>query len=951
MNKKLQKNLKEIREINPVLWGWIENSPEEDWVKEIKSEDGAANLLITEGNRTIAAYRMKGSKREAHKAANNMKLYKENVSIIIGFGLGYVAKAILDKMEKGHKLIVIEPVGHIIRLALSNIDFSDAIKKHDMLLLKPEVEDIAGAIGLLDSTLVVNDWLLTINKYTRLKIDQYQETMKAVMDVLNQVMCSVGTIAGTAGAKIADNDIACLPYVIRHRGVSELSQLFKDKPAILVSTGPSLAKNIHQLIDVSKQNKAIIIAVGQALRILLAYDIKPDFICTVDFGEVNMGHFKGLMDSKVPLVTINRAYAPLLKAWQGPKFVVATPVPGHEKTAAGILTEKGFLEAGGSVAHLCFSFAQALGCNPIALTGQDLALGETSHIPLADAAGKINITKEGMIKWDVKDQRCQLHNDEGKEYNMGPIHQVPGYYGKPVATNLGLASFITSFEGMARRSKAEVINATEGGADIKHMKKMMLKEFIDKYCQEEIDKNKLEELKTLADDGDELVSKVIPKLSEDIDNLDEIIKQGRRGLAACHGLKKLLKKDNYKNLLPKDKKRMLRDMIAGEFETKNPDKISLNMEFFDKVIGRLKKSKLKNIAILSRKNFIASEKTRIASTKNPLVNVAIYGASRRIFNRDLKVKESFEHFLTHRADALTRLERNKIILTAAVEAAESLKPSYEETLKVLKEYDKTKDNDLLMEKEPEEIDLSDAEEYFAQGNWAHPLVDVKMNPYGKGSKVYEKAIAMRDEAIQKAKEDEEENWERRKKIIKYNELLKESREMGREDQDFEGALEKLREAADLLPDEVEAKWGIATALHHGEKISESLEAYEELVDQFPDNKQFRFEMGQVMLKAGKTMEGLEAFKEAMTDTNQFDGSLVQIAQLYEHAGMKKEALNAYNLYLKAFPADYEGWNLKGCCLNRMGRNGLAIKAFKQCLRIKPDFEQARKNIKAIKGSR
>ena len=67
-----------------------------------------------------------------------------------------------------------------------------------------------------------------------------------------------------------------------------------------------------------------------------------------------MAHFKGLMDTDVPLIASNRTYAPLLKAWKGKKFIAATPVPGHETTAAGILEGKGFVETGGSVAHLCF---------------------------------------------------------------------------------------------------------------------------------------------------------------------------------------------------------------------------------------------------------------------------------------------------------------------------------------------------------------------------------------------------------------------------------------------------------------------------------------------------------------------------------------------------------------------------------------------------------------------
>jgi len=444
MNKILKKNLTTLSEVNPELHKWIKKEKNVDWVQLIKSKNKDNNILVHCGSEIRPAYSMSNPKKEAFRAVKAMQLHKENVSIVIGFGLGYLVHAILSKMEKGHRVIVVEPVGHIIRLALSNFDFAKAIFHRDLIIVAPGEAEISAVIYYISNQFVITNWLVTVDHYTGSKPEIYGKLSSCISNVINQIMCNIGTVAGEAGAKIADNDIVCMPYVIRHRGVAELKGMFKDKPAVLVSTGPSLAKNIHNLMGM--EDKVVIIAVGQALRVLLAYDIKPDFICTVDFGEVNMGHFKGLLDSGVPLVTVNRAYAPLLKAWQGPKFIAGTPVPGFEDMATGILTEKGFIPAGGSVAHLCFGLAKLLECNPIIFIGQDLALGETSHIAQADAMGEVKISKDGQLIWEVKDHRCSLHGKKG--YSMGPIAQVPGYYGTPALTNLGLLSFLTTFEQM-----------------------------------------------------------------------------------------------------------------------------------------------------------------------------------------------------------------------------------------------------------------------------------------------------------------------------------------------------------------------------------------------------------------------------------------------------------------------------------------------------------------------
>ena len=451
-NQILKNNLKILKEINPPLTNWLKKEKDVDWIQEIKSQSGEDNLLIKSGSQSYPAYSMKNPVKEAKKAAKTMNLFKEDISILMGIGLGYLANEMLSKIEKGHKIIVIEPVAQILKIALSKFDFTKYFKDGTLLLVTPGEDSIPNkllfALHFLSNESVIGAWPFTIELYTRKRPDEYSDLTKLTSDILNQILCNTGTIAGAAGGIIADNDMVCMPYLIKCRGVAELKDLYKDKPAILVSTGPSLAKNIHHLIDL--KDKAIIICVGQAIRPLLAYGIKIDFATTVDFGEVNYVHFKGLEDCQVPLVTINRTYAPLIKAYQGPKFVAATPVPGFENMATGILTGKGSIEAGGSVAHLSFGLAKLLGCNPIIFIGQDLSLGETSHIALADAGGEVLIGEDNLIRWKVSDQRCHL-SKKNQLHSMGQTVFVEGYYGKYVTTNAGLASFLTVFEDMTKR--------------------------------------------------------------------------------------------------------------------------------------------------------------------------------------------------------------------------------------------------------------------------------------------------------------------------------------------------------------------------------------------------------------------------------------------------------------------------------------------------------------------
>jgi len=203
---------------------------------------------------------------------------------------------------------------------------------------------------------------------------------------------------------------------------------------------------------------------------------------------------------------------------------------------------------------------------------------------------------------------------------MGPVHFVEGYYGKPVPTNLGLASFLTVFNAMVKNSDKKIINATEGGAKIQGTEQIPLKTVIEKYCREDIDKSKVKDLLSYAEDGEELIEKVIPLLEQDIENLDNIIVHSRKGLATCHGAKKIIDRAQYENLLSKKSTKVLNK--ASKESKEEADKkygkenyVKRYEIYYEKLKKRIKKSWLRNWILLSEKNFSA----RSRSSDNPPV--------------------------------------------------------------------------------------------------------------------------------------------------------------------------------------------------------------------------------------------------------------------------------------------------------------------------------------------
>jgi len=500
----------------------------------------------------------------------------------------------------------------------------------------------------------------------------------------------------------------------------------------------------------------------------------------------------------------------------------------------------------------------------------------------------------------------------------------------------------------------QVFNCTEGGARIKGATPMPLHDFVEKYCQKPIDKSKLPPLLKLADDGDELIEKVIPLLQDDIDNLDTIIKSSRIGLAASHGIKRLMSRKTYEKLMKKKTERIFEMCLVEVRQEGGNNFVDINYKFYEKILKRINNPRLRHIVKLSECNFKYSEKAHLASIKNPLVNVAIYGASRAIQGRALKADETLISFLKNKKIAFTRLERNGLILNTAKKAAESLKKSYTETLDLLKKYNKTKEDKLLRPIELEKINLDDADDYFAVGNWAHPLLDAEKvidkiskeakridkiynNPeYKKAEQIFKKAISMRDIAIKTAKWNEDNNLSHERKLLQYNDLIERAKEIGKKDKDFDKALKLLQKATKLLPNEIEGRWGLATALHHSGNLEKAITEYKKLIKDFPDNAGFKFELGQVLLINNQIQKGLREIGKAMEDTDEFDSFLIRVGEIYEQSEMMEEALTAYENYLEKFPYDFKAWNHKGNCLHKIGREAEAKEAYNKASSINPN---------------
>ncbi|MHC4063009.1 MAG: motility associated factor glycosyltransferase family protein [Planctomycetota bacterium] len=289
-------------------------------------------------------------------------------------------------------------------------------------------------------------------------------------------------------AQITCRNIAYnLPTYLSTPPIDILKERFAGNPAIVVSAGPSLRKNIDLLHRA--KGKAVLCAVQTMFAPLLRRGIVPDSVTSLDFHEMSRRYFQGIEDFRgVHLVAEPKSTWHVIDLYDGPISLLE----GHfaHLLVGSSLAGRGSLPPGATVAHLSFYLAQYMGCDPIIFVGQDLAFtGHVFYVPGVEVhrswTGEIN----------------RFNTMETKEWerivrNRRILRKIEDIEGKTIYTDELLFTYLEQFEKDIAACSARVIDATEGGARIRGTEVMSLHEALERYCAQDIPAERFEYLET-----------------------------------------------------------------------------------------------------------------------------------------------------------------------------------------------------------------------------------------------------------------------------------------------------------------------------------------------------------------------------------------------------------------------------------------------------------------------
>lgn len=359
--------------------------------------------------------------------------------IILGFGLGYHAYE-LGELDETIEIIVFESDENVIRLS-NQYGVKEAFlsnKRHQLIYDKNQVK-LRNTLSELDenSSFVIH--------YPSLQLLEASEIKKKLENYFIQYS-SVANQSSLMNGNFRENKIHV------SRSIHELKKEWEGKTAYIVAAGPSLDYNFKELKRVNKKN-SIIIAVGTVFYKMMKEGIPIDYVVISEANERVLRQIRENENSGVSLILLSTAHHEFAKRYRGPKYLAYQTGFALAEDAA---KEEGSFtcEVGGSVSTLALDLSVKMGCKKIITVGLDLAY--TNNYVHALDTSRRNIS-------DVKNLRV-----------------IADMYGKEVYTTRSMDKYREWIENWITKVKdVEFYNATEGGANIKGMQNVLLKEVIE----------------------------------------------------------------------------------------------------------------------------------------------------------------------------------------------------------------------------------------------------------------------------------------------------------------------------------------------------------------------------------------------------------------------------------------------------------------------------------------
>lgn len=459
----------------------------------------------------------------------------ENVSYLnkfMIFGMGdvsYVRE--LMRRYPDNMIIIFEPCEEILARQMCHMDMEDIFTNENIKIVVGKQNRLSLEItfrifvsyGDYDNILYAS-----LPNYPKIFENEYTEYLQQIRNLVRREVMTRNTLIERQGCR-GRNFLYNLERFYMESGIAELGKSFQkvDKtkcPAVLISAGPSLDKNIHILKEY--QDKVFIVCVDAAIRVAYKNGIKPDLLVTQDPEFKDPSVFENEYGRDIPILVALTSDYRIIEKNYARKFYIYE----GESYIDDILNETNCemfgLHSGGSVANTAFSLIQRVaGFKTIILIGQDLGYPNNRRHASDVFYGEKTIKKE-----DEKDFFYVESIDGGQVLTEGNMNMY----------RLWFENVIEDFPDLT------IVDATEGGAMIHGTEILSLQEALEKYTE-----GKTYDFSSVINDAEDLFSDsekeyIKKRIDKSFIKLDSIVEKLEAQREVYNQLDLLNRKGKYK---------------------------------------------------------------------------------------------------------------------------------------------------------------------------------------------------------------------------------------------------------------------------------------------------------------------------------------------------------------------------------------------------------------------
>jgi hypothetical protein len=448
-------NLAALWAVDANLARELEERLDEEPYPTVAARSGDPTVALQVGSNQIYLHSRHRPMDEARRLIDSVDLSDKTLIAVHGFGLGYHIEELFRRASTEAVIFVFEPDLKLLHTALAARDYSELIRSRRVFIItRADRSDLMVRIQNHQALACIGFASINHGPSAQFRGEFHRVVAAMLEDVLAYCRTSINTLV-LNGRRTCENIAANLSWYIRRGGINDLKGAHAKQPAIIVSAGPSLRKNMHLLKDL--RGGAMIIATQTTLQPLLDMGVEPHYVTSLDYHDICTRFFERLpAKMNTTLIAEPKASARVFSLFPGPIRILGNDFA--DKLLAPMKIGKDRLRAGATVAHLAFYLAEYAGCDPIIFIGQDL--GFSDGLAYTPGTSYEDVWRPELGRFCTMEMKQWEHIARERPI----LRKIPDVAGRAMYTEQRLFSYLQQFERDFAASSARIIDASEGGA-------------------------------------------------------------------------------------------------------------------------------------------------------------------------------------------------------------------------------------------------------------------------------------------------------------------------------------------------------------------------------------------------------------------------------------------------------------------------------------------------------